>query len=304
MFGALGSRKRFLKVQQPRGCSPANVPKAPRTVLQPQRVTHRKRLKCDFVPGEGGCMLRGRVVGMRDLKGIFSGKIGIVNQSKLWIFWQNWATVRSCSIRRNTFEKATMPPQCNCRTCKRHVGIHFKKTLYIHGYIHACISKIIIKYICIYHEVPAGASLHAGHLWGFNTWKMALFIQWWMMRRSSHMFCCVFLRFFLPRVWDHIHDGPCIIIYQKRYDIHVFQKTNKKQPTSAHLKLHMGQTKSGLAAQINPLFSKCRSGGPHSQHLAHQALHPSEIYTPEINTAMIQLPFPNTNFFWIYFTAC
>lgn len=46
--------------------------------------------------------------------------------------------------------------------------------------------------------------------------------------------------------------------------------------------MHMGQTKSGLAAQINPLFKKCRCDGPHSQHLAHQALHPSEIYTPEI----------------------
>lgn len=65
-----------------------------------------------------------------------------------------------------------------------------------------------------------------------------------------------------------------------------FKKTNKKQPISAHLKLHMGQTKSGLAAQINPLFKKCRCDGPHSQHLAHQALHPSRHYTHLKSTPM------------------
>lgn len=60
----------------------------------------------------------------------------------------------------------------------------------------------------------------------------------------------------------------------------------------------MGQTKSGLAAQINPLFQKCRCGGPHSQHLAHQALHPSEIYTPEIvihvSVSLRRCPHPQT----------
>lgn len=100
------------------------------------------------------------------------------------------------------------------------------------------------------------------------------------MRRSSHMFFCVFLRVFSAQglisyswwaMYNYIPKIGMIYMY--------FKKTNKKQPISAHLKLHMGQTKSGLAAQINPLFKKCRCDGPHSQHLAHQALHPSRHYT-------------------------
>lgn len=80
----------------PRGCSPANVPKAPRTVLQPQRVTHRKRWKCDFVPTEGRLQNAGRLWGWGTWKVFVSGKISYLSISQNPAFFsQNWATVRS-----------------------------------------------------------------------------------------------------------------------------------------------------------------------------------------------------------------
>ena len=67
---------------------------------------------------------------------LFQEKLVTCPSVKTCIFF---AKLGNGSIQRNIFEKATMPPQCNCRKCKRHVKIPSKKTLYIHGltYMHA-----------------------------------------------------------------------------------------------------------------------------------------------------------------------
>lgn len=108
----------------PRGCSPANVPKAPRNVLQPQRVTHRKRWKCDFVPGEGGCMLRGRVVGMRDLKGIFFQEKLVTCPSVKTLHSFRKIGQQFDHVKKYIGKSSHAPTMQICRKWKRNVAIH------------------------------------------------------------------------------------------------------------------------------------------------------------------------------------